>query len=101
MRSRRHGDPSLIHKRGPKANLSTRSLFKDPSPRTQARLDRAIRLDRWLREEFGDDGYIEQAIADATRPNGSLNFSKLQTIMENRAVMLLARRRPEKPQPAP
>ncbi len=62
-------------------------MIEELSPRTRARFDRAMRLDHWLRE-LGDEGYIEQAITAATRPNGSLNFAKVLAIMEMRAAFL-------------
>lgn len=88
MRARRHGDPGVTHKRGPKPDPSSNAeMIEELSPRTRARFDRAMRLDHWLRE-LGDEGYIEQAITAATRPNGSLNFAKVLAIMEMRAAFL-------------
>jgi hypothetical protein len=90
MRARRHGDANTIGKRGPKPDtgLATiRTLFRDLSPRTQARYIRALRLSQFLRDEFGVD-LFEQAAAEATRPNGSMSFNGLlQAIELSRAAL--------------
>jgi hypothetical protein len=90
MRARRHGDPGIVHKRGPKAGPKLRGVGLFVSPRTEARFDRAWRLDRWLQHEFGAEPYLDEAIKAATRPNGSLNFAKVLDIIERRGIHLVS-----------
>jgi hypothetical protein len=84
MRLRRTGDANRVRKSGPKRSESlTRSLLREWSPRTRARFDRALRmlLSAGGREE------AEQAIKLSTRPNGSVNVSKLLGMAAMRYVM--------------
>jgi hypothetical protein len=57
-----------------------RSLFPESSARTQARHILTLKLDQMLKV-IGAEGGIEQAIAAATRPNGSLNVAKMLRLM--------------------
>lgn len=81
-------------KPGPKpdqARAIMRRLFAEWSDRTFARYwkchKRLIAL-----KEYGaiDDAGYENAIKAATRPNGSLNISKLERVTEGKALMWIA-----------
>ena len=78
MRLRRCGDPNRVGKRGPKRpqwQQGFRAMFPNYSPRTQARQITAFKLLSALGSEAHNP-----AVAQATRPNGSLNVSKLLNI---------------------
>lgn len=66
-------------------------VFQEQSARTQARWARALWLDQELCRLLSVEPFYEEAARMATRPNGSLNFAKLQELMEDRAAMLIAR----------
>lgn len=92
MRARRHGDPDVTRKRGrkPAEDLATiRRLLPEYSPRTQARYARALRLGRFVSEEFGVD-LIEKVIREASRPNGSMNVNRVVNTLEVAAAVLIA-----------
>ena len=75
MRLRRTGDPERVGRRGPKLpewEQGYRALFPEVSPRTLARLLQAFKLLRTL-----DPETHKWAVEVASRPNGSLNVSKL------------------------
>jgi hypothetical protein len=78
MRLRRHGDPEKVGKRGPrlpewqKGYSAMMSVNYEQSARTHARQLQAFRLLRTL-----DSETHQWAIKQASRPNGSLNTSKL------------------------
>jgi hypothetical protein len=94
MRVRRHGDANAIHHPGRQADTQltvARSQFPDRSPRTQARFARTLRFESSLRY-LGEEGYLVKAITAATRRNGSLNFEKLEGLMEYRVAVALEER---------
>ena len=95
MRVRRHGDANAIHHPGRHTDTQltvARSQFPDRSPRTQARFARTLRFESSLRY-LGEEGYLAKAITAATRPrNGSLNFKKLEELMDNRVAVALEER---------
>jgi hypothetical protein len=92
MRIRRHGDANATHRRGRKDDTGltalARTQFPDRSPRTQARFARTMRFESFLRH-LGEEGYLAKAITAATRRNGSLNFAKLERMMEYRVAVAL------------
>src|SRR3981081_1384645 len=95
MRLRRHGDPGKALKRGPKSSKGSfrgviRSLLSDHSTRSLERRIRAKTLNEKLMHFLGADSYYTTAIKLASRPNGSVNFSQLLLIMENRAAELIS-----------
>jgi S-adenosylmethionine decarboxylase len=75
MRLRRTGDANRVRKPGPKKRAESvkRSSFHDWSPSTQARFDQALRM----LVSAGGKEEVERAIKMATRPDGSVNVSKL------------------------
>jgi hypothetical protein len=81
MRLRRTGDPEKVGKRGPKPpewRKELREMFQDiQSPRTHARYIKAFMLLRAFDRETS-----QAAIKQASRPNGSVNVSKLLKIAE-------------------
>jgi hypothetical protein len=80
MRVRRTGDPHKVRKRGPKPSswqAGFREMFPEYSKRTQARQIRAFRLLNACGE-----GAFKEAVKAATRPNDSVNVSKLLEIAE-------------------
>jgi hypothetical protein len=86
MRSRRHGSVDVKHKTGPKPGTRPdldfhRSLFRDWSPRTIARFTEAMRA-----MSMAPDEKRIETIKAATRPNGSVNVSKLCEL----AIIVLA-----------
>lgn len=87
-RASRTGDPDHVH-RGGRPPIDSKSaiaynIFYDMDRRTRARYVRAWRL--W---EFAD-GDIKELIAFGTRPNGSLNISKMLARAESAAAIKLA-----------
>ena len=95
MRFRRHGDPGIKKRPGPRRASATAILleqFPEQSKRTRARLTRAIQLAGLIRDYFNVEGALENAIRHATRPNGSLNFTLLLAHLEKRLAMLTASR---------
>jgi hypothetical protein len=95
MRVRRYGDANATHHPGPKDDAGftalARTQFPDRSPRTQARFARTLRFESFLRH-LGEEGYLAKAITAATRRNGSLNFEKLEGMMEYRVAVALEER---------
>jgi hypothetical protein len=83
MRLRRAGDPSRVRKPGPKRSLMRSVLPAEWSPRAQARFAQAMRM----LEDAGGGAEKQQAVKTASRPNGSVNVSKLLRI----AVLQFAR----------
>src|SRR5271169_5815153 len=78
MRLRRHGDPGAVNKRGPKPAAdaeAARMMLPESSPRTQARFACALRLDKDIREVFGEKMILLTASAAATRADGSRSVS--------------------------
>ncbi len=75
MRQRRTGDPATTRKPGRPLDRVTqvmRALHLDYSPRTVARYRKAMHLlDRF------DDGSKKRVLVAATRPNGTINVSRL------------------------
>ena len=92
MRARRYGDANATHRPGPRDDTGltalARTQFPDRSPRTQARFARTLRFESVLRH-LGEEGYLAKAITAATRRNGSLNFEKLEGMMEYRVAVAL------------
>ena len=79
------GDANRVGKPGPKRSESvTRSLFGEWSPSTRARFDDAMRMP--LSAGCSQE-QVEQAIKAASRPNGSMNVSKLLDMAAMRYVM--------------
>jgi hypothetical protein len=79
MRLQRHGDVNRTLKRGPKPHELTptlRQMFPELSPRTFARYMQAMTL----LGTYCDGETRKAAIKAASRPNGSLNMSKLLAI---------------------
>ena len=95
MRFRRHGDPGIKKRPGPRRDFTTAILLEQfphqQSPRTRSRFARAIHLAGLMRDYFNVEGAFEDAIRHATGPNGSLNFGLLLQHIEDRAGMLAAR----------
>lgn len=84
-RLRRHGNPNIRKKPGksnPDLDL-TRGLMTEWSPSNQRKFARAFRLCA----DHLDEGDWEQLIKLSTRPNGSINVSKLFESTETRATM--------------
>jgi hypothetical protein len=78
MRQRRAGNPEKVGKRGPKSpewRKTLREMFQEQSPRTHARYIKAFKL-----LQAFDAEARKAAIMQASRPNGSLNVSKLLDI---------------------
>ena len=95
MRTRRHGDPDATKRPGREASRFTeiaRDVFRDQSPRTQARFARALRMARLIADNFDldFDAVWAEAHKAAVRPNGSMNFTVLLQSLEDRAAMLIA-----------
>jgi hypothetical protein len=83
-RQRRHGDPERVYKPGSKlAPLEEVFVaqFREFSPRSRGRILQAYRL----LVSFDAETCV-QAVARATRPNGSLNVSKLLDMATMMAV---------------
>ena len=74
MRQRRTGDPNQVRKPGRKRNPALELLTENRSRRSNMRFVLAA---RWLREAGTDDDALRQAIKTASRPNGTLNISRL------------------------
>jgi hypothetical protein len=74
MRQRRTGDPNRVRKPGRKRNPVLELLTENRSRRSNMRFVLAA---RWLREAGADDDALRQAIKTASRPNGTLNISRL------------------------
>jgi hypothetical protein len=86
MRARRTGDPGKTRKpgRAPAAyGALLRSTFAEWSPRTQQRYISAMRNLRDL------GAHMEAAIKDATRPNGSVNVSRLANFVDRELIRFL------------
>ena len=95
MRWRRHGDSNAVQKSGRKRKSIGRQMFEhDWSPRTIARFDKAHRLAARIHEVAGFNDAFEKAVQSATRPDGSLNVSKLLDTIEMRGAMLIAEKFP-------
>jgi hypothetical protein len=82
MRARRHGSPDKKHKPGPKRR-EYRQMFRpmlgEWSPRTQA---------RWLlAQKLVPSKELQKLIKRASRPNGSLNVSRLLEMAAVRFVL--------------
>ena len=95
MRFRRHGDPSIKKRPGPRRASATAILleqFPEQSKRTRARLTRAIQLAGLIRDHFNVEGALEEAIRHATRKDGSLNITRLLADLEKRLAVLIANR---------
>src|SRR4051812_19773090 len=95
MRFRRHGDPGVKKRTGPRRDYTTAILleqFPQQSRRSRARFARAVRLAGLIRDHFNVEGALEDAIRHATRPNGSTNFTLLLEHVESRLAMLIASR---------
>ena len=95
MRFRRHGDPSIKKRPGPRRASATAILleqFPEQSKRTRARLTRAIQLAGLIRDHFNVEGALDDAVKHATRPNGSLNATLVLAHVEKRMAMLVASR---------
>jgi hypothetical protein len=73
MRQRRHGDPGKVCKAGrPRSELSTRAewVFPNASLSTRGRWKAAMKL-------LSGDPEAGEVVRRATRPNGSVNVSRL------------------------
>jgi hypothetical protein len=74
MRQRRTSDPNQVRKSGRKRNPALELLTENRSRRANMRFVLAA---QWLREAGADDDVLRQAIKAASRPNGTLNISRL------------------------
>jgi hypothetical protein len=79
-RTRRHGDPNVVKPRGAPRNATKAevrmTLGRDWSPRTFERYWRASGILGWLAANAGEDAR-KRVFEAATRPNGTLNVTKL------------------------
>ena len=83
MRVRRAGDPNQVRKPGRKRDPALALLSEGRSRRSAARFLQAV---RWLQETGADDEAVERAIIAATRPNGTVNVSKLLGSVQGRTM---------------
>jgi hypothetical protein len=86
-RQRRNGDPATVCKAGrPRSNsvASIEATFPEWSPRTRARYKRACLL-------LARTPQLREVIERATRPNGSINVSRLLEMATTAYVMNLSR----------
>ena len=71
MRFRRHGDPGIKKRTGPRRDLTTAILLEQfqhqQSPRSRSRFARAIHLAGLMRDYFNVEDALEGAIRHATR----------------------------------
>jgi hypothetical protein len=94
-RQRRTGATDLARKRGRPADKGRafyRNLFSDYSPRTFSRYVKAMDILERLAELSKQDTQALKAAAikAASRPNGSMNISRLLEIAEGKAAMYIA-----------
>src|SRR6188508_2696347 len=89
VRLRRYGDPVIVKTPSRTAAILL-DQFPERSPRTRARLARAMRLAALMHCHKVENA-LEDAIRQATRPDGSLNFALLLQHVEDRAGMFAAR----------
>jgi hypothetical protein len=78
MRLRRYGDPNRVNKRGPKRpewEQQLRAFLEQGSERSPSTLARQVKAFKLL-AAFGAEAQ-EAGVRHASRPNGSLNVSKL------------------------
>jgi hypothetical protein len=89
-RQRRHGDVDTVKRRGrngPPSAAMLKELFPDWSPRTLAAYTKAFEQLRAAQQLTGTETMLTDAIAQATRSNGTLNVSKFVRIAEDKAAM--------------
>lgn len=93
-RQRRHGHAQTVKRRGrsgPPSAAMLKELFPDWSPRTLAAYTKAFEQIRAAQQLTGSEAMLTDVIAQAKRPNGTLNVSKFVRIAEDKAVMTLLR----------
>jgi hypothetical protein len=87
----RGGDPSVKRQGGPQrdaARAAAVALFPDWSLRTQARYWKAMRQLQRV-DSLRGTNHFETALKASTRPNGSINVSKLERRAESLAALFV------------
>lgn len=82
-RQRRHGHAQTVRPRGrngPPSAAMLKELFPHWSPRTLATYTKALEHLSTAQKPTGSETMVTEAIAQATRPRGTLNVSKFVRI---------------------
>jgi len=84
-RQRRHGDAQTVKQRGrngPPSAAMLKELFPDWSPRTLAAYTKAFERIGAAQQLTGSETMLTDAIAQATRPNGTINVARFSRLAE-------------------
>lgn len=95
MRARRTGDPTTVRRPG-RAPDPERAFVKqqlEPLGWSDRTFERYWYAARWVLGAYGEEVEFERLVAEARRPDGSINVAKLATLADRHIVLGMDRHR--------